>query len=193
MDKTENIGDVIRDAEESDLPRIVEIYNASIPGRMATADTETVTVESRQNWFLQHDSTTRPLWVLERNFPQTANSEQLTSPKLSIIAWISINSFYGRPAYNGTAEFSLYVAPGYQHQGVGSYLLQAMIDSCGKFDVNILLGFVFGHNIPSLRLCEKFGFDRWGFLPDVAELDNQKRDLVIMGLKIKNQTRMIKR
>jgi L-amino acid N-acyltransferase YncA len=179
MDKTENIGDVIRDAEETDLPRIVEIYNASIPGRMATADTEAVTVESRQNWFLQHDSTTRPLWVLERNFSQTANS-------YGIIGWISLNSFYGRPAYSGTAEFSLYVAPGYQHQGVGSYLLQAMIDSCAKFDVNILLGFIFGHNIPSLRLCEKFGFDRWGFLPDVAELDNKKRDLVIMGLKIKN-------
>jgi hypothetical protein len=28
----------IRDAVESDLPAIVEIYNAAIPGRMATAD-----------------------------------------------------------------------------------------------------------------------------------------------------------
>jgi phosphinothricin acetyltransferase len=183
MDKTENI---IRDAEESDLPRIVEIYNASIPGRMATADTTLVTVESRRNWFLEHNSTTRPLWVLERNLSQTDSNQRPTSPKLCIIAWISLNSFYGRPAYNGTAEFSLYVAPGYQHQGVGSYLLQAIINNCGKFDVNILLGFIFGHNIPSLRLCEKFGFERWGFLPDVAELDSQKRDLVVMGLKIKN-------
>ncbi|AFZ00601.1 GNAT family N-acetyltransferase [Calothrix sp. PCC 6303] len=180
MDKAEKIGDMIRDATESDLPRIVEIYNASIPGRMATADTVSVTVESRQSWFLQHNCTNRPLWVLERELVSDANSYE-------IIAWISLNSFYGRPAYNKTAEFSLYVAPGYQHQGVGSYLLQAIIDSCGKFDVNTLLGFIFGHNIPSLRLCEKFGFNRWGLLPDVAELDSQKRDLVIMGLKIKNQ------
>lgn len=35
----------VRDAVEADLPAIVDIYNASIPGRMATADAEPVTVE----------------------------------------------------------------------------------------------------------------------------------------------------
>jgi L-amino acid N-acyltransferase YncA len=39
---------VIRDAVERDLPEIVDIYNAAIPGRLATADTEPVTVESRR-------------------------------------------------------------------------------------------------------------------------------------------------
>ena len=37
----------IRDASEGDLDAIVEIYNAAIPGRLATADTEPVSVESR--------------------------------------------------------------------------------------------------------------------------------------------------
>lgn len=35
----------VRDAVEADLPAIVDIYNARIPGRMATADAEPVTVE----------------------------------------------------------------------------------------------------------------------------------------------------
>ena len=34
----------IRDATEADLPAIVALYNATIPGRMVTADTEPVTV-----------------------------------------------------------------------------------------------------------------------------------------------------
>ena len=38
----------LRDATEADLPAIVEIYNATIPGRMVTADLEPVTVESRR-------------------------------------------------------------------------------------------------------------------------------------------------
>ena len=38
---------MIRDAIDSDLETIVAIYNAAIPGRMATADTEPVAVESR--------------------------------------------------------------------------------------------------------------------------------------------------
>src|SRR5437773_2631091 len=35
----------VRDATEADLPAIVAIYNAAIPGRTATADLEPVTVE----------------------------------------------------------------------------------------------------------------------------------------------------
>ena len=45
-------------------------------------------------------------------------------------------------------------------------------------------GFIFGHNIPSLRLFEKFGFARWAHLPGVALLDDVERDLVIVGRRV---------
>ncbi|MBD2460511.1 N-acetyltransferase [Oscillatoria sp. FACHB-1407] len=167
------MSDVIRNATEADLPKIVEIYNRSIPGRMATADLEPVTVASRVAWFQVHDVKTRPIWVLERQG--------------EIAAWISLSSFYGRPAYQATAEVSIYVAPNYQGQGVGSYLLQTMIDRCPEFGVTTLLGFVFGHNAPSLKMLEKVGFERWGLLPAIAKLDDQMKDLVILGLKISNR------
>ena len=54
----------LRDATTTDLPAIVGIYNATIPGRMATADTEPITVASRLAWFEAHNPATRPLWVL---------------------------------------------------------------------------------------------------------------------------------
>ena len=57
----------IRDATEDDLPAIVAIYNASIPGRIATADTEPVSIESRRDWFRDHDPEKRPLWVAVDN------------------------------------------------------------------------------------------------------------------------------
>ena len=38
---------IIRDAKHEDLARIVEIYYSTVPGRMVTADTEAVTVESK--------------------------------------------------------------------------------------------------------------------------------------------------
>ena len=41
---------IIRDATMRDLPRIVEIYNAAVPGRSATADTEPISVASRIAW-----------------------------------------------------------------------------------------------------------------------------------------------
>ena len=54
------ITEAIRNAEFADLPRIVEIYNSSIPGRLATSDLEPVTVESRIEWFASHKADRYP-------------------------------------------------------------------------------------------------------------------------------------
>ena len=50
--------------------------------------------------------------------------------------------------------------------------------------VATLLGFIFGHNGPSLALFRKFGFADWGRLPGVAALDGVERDLVILGRRV---------
>jgi phosphinothricin acetyltransferase len=42
---------MIRDALPADLAQVVAIYNASIPGRMATADLAPVSVAERRAWF----------------------------------------------------------------------------------------------------------------------------------------------
>ncbi len=106
----------IRDAIVADLPAIVAIYNASIPGRAATADTQPVTVASRRDWFHEHNPNARPLWVAVQN---------------DIIAgWLSFQSFYGRPAYHATAELSVYIAPNWQRKGIGNALLsQAVVQA----------------------------------------------------------------
>ena len=157
----------IRDAIEADLPAIVAIYNATIAGRMATADTQPVTVESRRNWFHEHHPNTRPLWVALENEV--------------IVGWLSFQSFYGRPAYHATAELSIYVAPNWRRKGIGSALLAKAIEQAPRLGLKTLLGFIFGHNDASLRLFEKFDFQRWGVLPGVAELDGVERDLIIVG------------
>jgi len=54
-----------RAAIRSDLPQIVEIYNSTIPSRIATADSEPVSVDSRVHWFEEHTPDRRPLWVVE--------------------------------------------------------------------------------------------------------------------------------
>jgi L-amino acid N-acyltransferase YncA len=55
----------LRDADEADLPVIVEIYNSTVPSRMVTADTEPVSVESRRAWFREHDPENHPIWIAE--------------------------------------------------------------------------------------------------------------------------------
>lgn len=160
----------IRHATETDLPAIVAIYNAAIPSRLATADLEPVSVESRMAWFHARSPSVRPLWVIEQ--------------KDIIAGWLSFQSFYGRPAYNSTAEISIYIAPTFHRCGLGRQLLVQAIHESPRLGLKTLLSFVFAHNQPSLKLFEASGFQRWGHLPQVAELDGMERDLIIMGLRI---------
>lgn len=161
---------MIRDATIADLSAIIDIYNLSIPGRMATADLEPVTIASRQAWFEAHNPARRPLWVLESDD--------------RIAAWLSWRSFYGREAYRHTAEVSIYVAPDYQRRRFGDRLLTKAIATTPSLDLNTLVAFIFAHNLPSLNLFKKHGFQQWGYLPQIAELDEIDRDLVILGRKI---------
>ena len=157
-------------ATRGDLARIVDIYNATVPSRQVTADTEPVSVESRVKWFEDHHPDVRPLWVVEAEG--------------NIGAWLSFSAFYGRPAYDKTAELSVYVHDSFRNRGLGSYLLTQALTHAPSIGLNTLLGFIFGHNEPSLRLFEKVGFGRWGELPKVATLDGVERDLVIVGRRV---------
>ncbi|MDF3835955.1 GNAT family N-acetyltransferase [Cupriavidus basilensis] len=158
----------LRIAQQDDLPAIVAIYNSTVASRMVTADTEPVSVSSRQAWFDAHQPERRPLWVAEDRDGNMAG-------------WLSFSDFYGRPAYGATAEVSIYLDASRRGQGLGRYLLQQAIAHAPQIGVNTLLGFIFGHNGPSLGLFAALGFERWGNLPRVAVLDGVERDLVILG------------
>ena len=161
---------MIRDAEIEDLAAIVEIYNTSIPGGLATADLEPVTVGSRMEWFTSHTPDRRPLWVLEVDD--------------KIRAWLSLRSFYGRDAYRHTAEVSIYVSPDYHRQHLGYQLLAQAIATSPSLDLKTLVAFIFAHNQPSLNLFKKHDFLQWGHLPQIAELNGIERDLIILGRKV---------
>jgi L-amino acid N-acyltransferase YncA len=167
---------VHRIALPEDLPVIVAIYNSTIASREVTADTEPVSVASRQPWFDDHDPQRRPLWVIH------AADDKADQP--AVLGWMSYSNFYGRPAYSGTAELSIYIAEAARGQGIGKYCLQEAIDFAPKIAVHTLLGFIFGHNVPSLALFKKFGFATWANLPGVAKLDGIERDLIILGRRV---------
>ena len=159
-----------RNAIPADLPNIVSIYNSTVASRMVTADTSPVTIDDKQEWFDKHQPKTRPLWVVEDDG--------------KLIGWVSFNNFYGRPAYDGTAELSIYLHPDCRGKGYGKKILQYSIETAPSLQLHTLLGFIFSHNQPSIRLFEQAGFTCWGKLNDIAIMDNKPYSLSIYGLKL---------
>jgi phosphinothricin acetyltransferase len=159
---------LVRDATEADLPAIVAIYNATVPGGMVTADTSPVSVASRVPWFRSHTPDRRPFWVAE----DAADA---------VCAWLSFSDFHPRPAYHPTAEISVYVAETKRRRGLASLLLRRAIACAPTVGVKTLVGLIWAHNEPSLRLFAQHDFVQWGRLPRVALLQGVERDLVIVG------------
>lgn len=161
----------IRYAQEADLPAVVEIFNSSIPGRMATAIIEPVTLEQRREWFREHAPEKCPIWVAEVDH--------------EVAGWLSLTTFFpDRPAYRHTVELSVYVAPKFQGQGIGKALIQYALEDAARINIKSVVSLIFGHNEISLQMHEKLGFERWGLMPGVAELDAVPRDVVILGKRV---------
>lgn len=159
-------------AQTEDLPKIVDTYNSTVASRLVTADLETVSVESKFAWFNAHSENKRPLWIVLYH--------------QQYAGWMSFNSFYGRPAYDGTVEVSIYLEESFRNKGLGKKCLEKAIHEAPNLNIHTLLGFIFGHNTASLNLFYQFGFEEWAKLPQIANMDGVMRDLIIVGLKTKH-------
>jgi L-amino acid N-acyltransferase YncA len=149
----------IRIANNADLPRLVEIYNQAIASHTATGDTIPFTVEARRAWFSAHTPQAYPIYVCEA--------------EARVVGYLSISPYRNRPALARTAEVSYYVDYGQHGKGIGSALMEHALQDLPRTGKKVLLAIVLEWNTASIRLLEKFGFQRWGHLPNVAELDGR--------------------
>jgi L-amino acid N-acyltransferase YncA len=157
---------IIRDAIEADVPAIMAIYNAAVAARIATAQLEPVNTAEGRDWLSKH-SDDYPFWVAETDG--------------RVAGWLSFKRFLPRCAYRGTAEISVYVDEKFRRHGVARRLLKEAIARAPSLGINALVGLIFGHNEPSLKLFERLGFQRWGHLPGIARIEKVERDLIVMG------------
>ncbi len=161
---------VVAEAVQDDLPAIVAIYNSTIESRQSTADLQPVTVAERQAWFDAHGGK-RPLLVLR-------------DVRNEIVAWGSFSDYYPRQAYHISAEISVYVRQDVRATGVGKVLLRYMLERAPLLGIRNVLAVIFDHNHASIRLFRSFGFEEWGRLPQVCDLETRLADIVILGKKI---------
>ena len=158
---------VLHEAAAEDLPQIVAVYNGAVATRQSTADLEPVTLAQKQAWFDAHGGK-RPLYVLK-------------NPGGEVLAWGSFSDYYPRRAYHISAEISIYVRQDAHGRGLGRIMLQHMLERAPSLDIRNVLAVIFGHNHASVRLFRSFGFQEWGRLPQVCDLEGRLADVLILG------------
>lgn len=164
-----------RHATPDDLPRIVEIYNFAVATRLCSCDLAPTTVEARRPSFLAHTPDHRPFWVAQDTHNAAAG----------VVGYLGFFHFMNeRPGYFITADLAIYLHPGYQGKGLGTYLLQQAIAHSPSLGIETLTATIFASNQASIALFRKMGFEQWGFMPRVARLEGVEKDLVLVGRRL---------
>ena len=174
---------IVQLASQDDLPAILTIYNQSIAGKQATANLTPVSCEERRDWFEEHvNSATRPIYIVraveEAEIVGGGGKGQTVSP---IVAWGSFSDLYARPAYHISTEISIYLHQDYHGQGLGSLLTRWMLTQAPRLGIHNVVALIFAHNQPSLGLFRKLGFEQWGYMPKVCDMQGFIADVVMLG------------
>lgn len=151
----------IREMTPVDWAAVRDIYRQGIDTGDATFETE---VPGWSHWNQDHLEECRLVAISDGQ----------------VVGWAALSPVSGRCVYGGVAEVSVYVAEESRGQGVGSALLQALVEASEKAGIWTLEAGIFPENVASIVLHEKCGFRRVGLRQRLGKLKGVWRDVLLL-------------
>ncbi|MDF1548766.1 MAG: GNAT family N-acetyltransferase [Bacteroidales bacterium] len=157
---------MIREMNQGDAKRVLEIYQQGLNTRNATFETVVPVWEDWDKKYLEHS-----------RFVYDLNGD--------VVGWVVLSSVSTREVYKGVCEISIYVDNNNKGKGIGSSLMEKVIESSEINGVWTLFSSVFPENVATIKLHEKFGFRVIGTREKIAQLDGKWRDTIMLERRSK--------
>ena len=158
---------LVRDALETDVPALAEIYSHHVRHGLASFELDPPDTAEMAR---------RRAYATELGLPYLVAE---IGGRIAGYAYAA--PYRTRPAYRFTVEDSVYIARDFLGSGVGSALLPRLIAACEAAGCRQMLAVIGdSENLPSIRLHEKFGFARAGLLTAVGWKFGRWVDSVLM-------------
>lgn len=117
---------------------------------------------------------------------ETWNTQHLPIGRLvaevdgEVAGWAALSGVSDRCAYAGVAEVSVYVAGSARGHGLGSQLLQALIEASEDAGIWTLQAGIFPENASSLAIHLRSGFREIGRRERLGKLRGEWRDVLLL-------------
>lgn len=152
----------VRALHPTDWPRVSEIYREGIESGNATFET---VAPAWGAWNASRHPSVRLVMVDDGD----------------VIGFATVSPVSKRPVYAGVAEVMVYVAARARGQGVGSRLLEALVEASEAAGIWTLQAGIFPENIASIRAHERVGFRLIGRFERIGRFhDGRWRDTVLL-------------
>lgn len=154
---------LLRAAATDDAEAIAAIYNVAVTGSTASFDTEPKTPADRTRW-LSARASRHPVIVAEET--------------RAVIGWGALSPYSERPAYDATAELSIYVDADWHRRGVGRALAVALLEAAPRVGLHSVLARICTENDASIRMVRELGFTEAGTMHEVGHKFGRWLDVV---------------
>jgi L-amino acid N-acyltransferase YncA len=144
---------VVRTAATGDLPALAAIYNEAVLHSVSTFDVEPQPPEH----FAERVASTRP-----------GDHVVVAEEEGRLLGMAYAATYRPRPAYDGTRETSVYLAPGARGRGLGRALYGELLRRVDADGIHVCLAVIAQPNAASEALHAAVGFQRVGTLPEVG-------------------------
>ena len=156
----------MREATEADLEGLVAIYNEVVAHSTAVFSCLPVSVEERRHWWQARTAQGYPVLV--------AHHEH------GVAGFGTFGDFRPWPGYRFTVEHTLHVRADARGRGLGTQMLQALVQRARALGKHVMVAGVDAGNAASIRLHERCGFAQAGRLREVGYKFDRWLDLVFL-------------
>jgi len=176
----------IRQARESDIPGILDIYNDAILTTTALYTYEPFTLAMMQQWFAEKTAKALPVLVAEDPAGDKSSTGILDPAAPAVAGFASYGPFRPWPAYKYSVEHSIYVHKDQRGKGIAKKLLRTLIDHATNANLHTIVAGIDSQNDVSINLHRQFGFKETGQIAQVGYKFGRWLDLVFMQLILEN-------
>lgn len=161
-----------RVATTADLSAIADIYAHYVLNSVASFELAPPAADEWQTRFAKVAAAGLPFLVVERDG--------------RVAGYAYCLPWKARPAYQGTVEDSIYLAPWATGQGAGSELLRALLEASRAAGVREVIAVIADSGDPSsIALHKKLGFDDAGRLRKVGHKHGRDIDTVLLQCSLR--------
>ncbi len=157
----------LRSASLDDLPHITATYRESVLNGTASYE---ITPPSEEEMAGRFEA------IREKAYPYIVAEDA----EGAFLGYAYASSFRTRPAYRWMVEDSIYLAPEARGRGVGSLLLNALVESCQTLGFRQMIAVIGGAHPASIAVHRAAGFTEVGLLKGTGYKHGRWLDTMLM-------------
>ncbi|MGN6125392.1 MAG: GNAT family N-acetyltransferase [Humibacter sp.] len=163
----------IRDAKPGDLPHVREIYNHYVTNSTVTFDEDTMSLREWKSKYAYLQRLGMPFIVAE-------------SPNGQILGYALVSPWKQKKAYRFTVENSIYLGQASTGKGLGTALMQALIDASKQAGLKEMIAVIADQGAEaSIAMHKRFGFKEIGSMGHVGYKFDRWLGTVLMQKSLK--------